>query len=318
MALPSGLAAQVGMKAETTWGTPVTVDRFVPLVSESLTVKVDHLVSEGIIAGRTIVDTDQVKSGNVEVSGELAFEAYEQSIGQLLYHALGSVSSTTASAPYTHTITPGDIANLGLTVQVGKPDTGGTVRPFTYSGCKVDSLNLKVAAGEIATLGVGVMARTVVTNTSLETASFATQAATPFTGIQATTTTWGGGALNVRSFELSIENHLEDRRFLGSAYTSEYKRTARRDVSGSAEVEFESLALFNDFIALTHNDFIVTMTNGTESLGVTMHARIEEFPVEVKDKGLVVVEVPLVAAGDGSDADALTIAYTCDDTSVTN
>ena len=316
MALPSGLAAQIGWAEETTWGTPVTVDTFAPLVSESIGFEKTRLESSGIISGRTILDTDQVKAGNRTVSGDIQLEAYEQSIGTVLKHALGTVS-TTGSGPYTHTITPGDLTGLGLTVQVGRPDVGGTVRPYTFSGCKVESVELAIAAGEIATLGVSVVGKDVATNTALASVSYAAQASRPFTGIEATTSTWGGGALEIKQVSLSIANNLDaDRRFLGTDTIDEPLQAELRTIDGSLEVEFSSLALWEDFASLTYRDLIVTATNSVESLSYTVHARRDGVEPQVGGRGLVTTDIPYVVSGDGSDADAVTIVYTSDDATI--
>ncbi len=316
MSLPSGLARQLGFAEETTWGTPVTVDTFVPLVSESVETTIERLVSQGAIAGRQLPDVDQVKGGNVAVDGDIQIECYEQSIGTLLKHALGS-ASTTGGGPYTHTITPGDRTGLGLTVQLGRPRSDGTVQPFTMAGVKVPSLELSVAQGEIATMGLTLAARNMATNTSLETASYAAQATRPFTGIEATTTTWDGGAINVMNATLSVDNAAElDRRFLGSAYRSEPLQGGRLVVGGTLGLEFDSMTAWNDFAVLTFADLAVTMSNGVESLGWVAHAHLDGASPNVDGDGIVQVDVPYDVAGDGSDSDGITITYVSDDATI--
>lgn len=317
MALPSGLAAQIGWAQESTWGTPVTVSTFAPLVSESISAEFARLESAGIIAGRTILDTDQVKAGNTTISGDIQLEAYEQSIGTLLKHALGSVSSTTASAPYTHTITPGTLTGLGLTMQVGRPATSGTVAPFTFSGVKVESLELSVAPGEIATIGASVVGKAVATNTALAAVSYAAQASRPFTGIEATTSTWGGANPNVTQFNLSIANNLAaERRYLGTKLIAEPLQADLRTIEGTLACEFSSMALWEDYAALTYRDIVVTMTNGVESLSLTVFSRLDSVEPQVGGKGIVMTEIPFVVTGDGSDADAITVIYTADDATI--
>lgn len=317
MALPSGLAAQFGWAEETTWGTPVTVDTFVPLISESMTKpQIDRIKSSGIIAGRTIMDVDQIKTGNRTVSGDVQLEAYEQSVGTLLKHALGT-ASTTGAGPYTHTLTPGDLTGLGLTVQIGVPGTGGTVHPFTFEGCKVNSAEIGFAAGEVTTLGVSFLGKDCVTNTSLESASYAAQATRPLTGIEATTTTWGGSNIDIRSGTLSVNNNLaDDRRNVGTAVVDEPLQAGDREVTGSLTAEFEDLSLYNDFAVVSFADLVVTITNGTESLGWTAHADLTEVSPSVDGKGIVTVDVPYEVAGDGSDADGITLTYVSDDATI--
>lgn len=58
MSLKSGLAAQWGFKAESAWSTPVTVDKFLPLVSETLTAEKERIESASIVAGRRVLTSN--------------------------------------------------------------------------------------------------------------------------------------------------------------------------------------------------------------------------------------------------------------------
>jgi len=153
MALKSGLAAQLGVVKETTWGVPATVTQFVPLVSESLTHEVERLESAGIIAGRQILTDDQWADGNIVASGDAQFELYTRSMGRLWEAAFGTVDTQAAAALYEHTFW---VANErpSLTVQVGKPSVAGTVEPWTFTGMKVAEMDIAFSAGEIVTCGV--------------------------------------------------------------------------------------------------------------------------------------------------------------------
>ncbi|MGK3946779.1 hypothetical protein ABK046_51500, partial [Streptomyces caeruleatus] len=71
------------------------------------------------------------------MAGQITHELSPANIGMLLVQAMGAVS-TSGAGPYTHVITPGPlVATRSLTVQVGTPDFGGTVRPFNFTGCQV-------------------------------------------------------------------------------------------------------------------------------------------------------------------------------------
>ena len=152
MALKSGLAAQIGFVTETTVGVAKTPTLFLPLVDESIELEKERLESEGIYAGRRVLDSDQWNGGNNTVGGDIGLELTNRGLGVLFKHAFGGVA-TTGSGPYTHTFTPGDLSGVSFTTQVGVPGVGGTVHPKTASGCKVASWELACAAGEIATWG---------------------------------------------------------------------------------------------------------------------------------------------------------------------
>lgn len=156
MALKSGLAAQIGFADETTAGTPVAPSLFLPLVEESITLDLERLESDAIIAGRRVLDSDMWNGGNATVAGDIGLELYNRSLTKLFKHMFGAVV-TTGPGPYTHTFTPGDLDDDSLTVQVGRPGVGGTVHPFTYAGIKVASWELACSVGEIATLGLSVV-----------------------------------------------------------------------------------------------------------------------------------------------------------------
>lgn len=149
----TGIDAQIGYALESTVGTPVTVTAFLPLVSETLMQERARLESAGIIAGRTVLTSNQWNGGDITVSGSVQHELYNRGLGKLFTAMFGAVS-TTGAGPYTHTFTPGDLTGDALTVQVGRPATNGTVYPFTYAGMKVASWEIACSAGEIATLGL--------------------------------------------------------------------------------------------------------------------------------------------------------------------
>ena len=72
MAIGSGLSAQFGLKAETVYGTPVTVDRFLEFLNESLVDDVEPVDVFSLGMGRVqrsshIVHVVTGASGSVEL-----------------------------------------------------------------------------------------------------------------------------------------------------------------------------------------------------------------------------------------------------------
>lgn len=156
MALKSGLASQIGFVTETTVGVAKTPTLFLPLVDEGIELEKERLESEGIYAGRRVLDSDAWNGGNNTVSGDVGLELTNRGLGVLFKHCFGTVN-TTGSGPYTHTFSPGDLSGVSFTAQVGVPGVGGTVHPKTAAGCKVASWELACSAGEIATFGLSVV-----------------------------------------------------------------------------------------------------------------------------------------------------------------
>lgn len=317
MAAPSSISCSWGYKQESVFGTPVTVDTFVPLVSETVTQEIERLESEGIMAGRRFLDSDQWKAGPKTVGGDIQLELYEQSIGTLLKVCLGTVN-TSGSGPYAHVLTPGSLTGLGLTQQFGRTDVGGTTRAFTYAGTKFPSWELAVEAGQIGTLGLttfGTVAET--TATGLASVSYAAQGTRPFVANEVTVNSIGGTTTNMKGFKLSCDNGLDlDRRFLGSSMPAEPLEMDRRDYTGELNLEFSSLTDYNRFVNGTEADVLVTLSNGVESLAINVHVRFDGTTPTVNQKGLVLLDQPFRVLGDGTDADAITITYTSDDATV--
>jgi hypothetical protein len=148
VAIGSGMAAQIGWAIETTPGTIVTPTVFNPLVSESLTIERERLESAGIIASQRVAKSDQWNGGNITAGGDIGLELYQKNLSGMFRAMLGA---TSGSGPYV--ITPGDMSDDSLSVQVGLPGVGGTVHPKTLGGAAVASWEIAGSAGEIVTLG---------------------------------------------------------------------------------------------------------------------------------------------------------------------
>lgn len=156
MTARSGLAASVGFGDESTWGVAVAPTVHIPLVSETIGQEIGRLESEGIIPGARMIRSQQWAEGDVKAMGGVQLEFNNVTKGLLLKHMLGGSSST---GPFS----PADLAGLGLSVQVGVPDTtDGTVRPKTLAGGKVASWEVACKKGEIATLGLDLIGRHVI------------------------------------------------------------------------------------------------------------------------------------------------------------
>lgn len=308
MAARSGIATQLGAKAETTWGTAVTVDTFIPLVSESLGIDPNNRVeSNATLAGRRIISSEAWAAGNKVVGGDLGLELPTNStIARLLLeHMMGTVSG---SGPYTYT--PGDLYGKGLTLQVGVPGVDGTVRTKTYEGSKLNTWEIAWSAGEIVTLGLGVIAEDEVTNTALASASYASGAATPFYATRATATI-AGTTVNVKQGTLSGDNKLARRYFGGSTLTSEPIEEERREYTGTLQLEFTDLTQYARFTGGTEFAVVVTFaTASTTSIVLTFHARAEGETPKVGGRGIIDQPFPFKAVGTTTDATGLTIVYT--------
>ena len=232
-------------------------------------------------------------------------------MGLLWKHALGS-AGVTGAGPYVHTFTPGSLDGLGLTIQIGKPDRGGTVRPWNFLGCKTKSWELSVDAGSAAKLKLDYSARDLDKDGTPALATFAPPAALArLKWSHATVATVHGSSPKIKSLSIKGTNGIEDDRlFLGSATIDEQDEIELREYTGEAEVEFANETLFDAFWAGTEADVALTLTRGAASLAITGNTRLDGAAPVVEGRGKLTQKIPFVFVGDGTDADAMTIVAT--------
>jgi hypothetical protein len=149
----SGLSAQVGFKAEATVGTEVVVDKFAEFLSESLSYSATWQRSAGLRAGQAYTRSGRMVITAHDVAGDLTVEYADRGMGTLWKHALGSTITTPtliATTAYKQIHIPGPKTGMGLTIQVGRPQTDGVVKAHTFRGCKCTAWEFSCSDGEIA------------------------------------------------------------------------------------------------------------------------------------------------------------------------
>lgn len=196
MGIGSGLGSQLMAVAETTVGTAVTVSKTYEFLDESLKYGITWLDGAGIKAGQTFKRIGRVSQSRFTVSGDLTLEALDKGLGLLLKHSLGATNGPTqisSSAAYRQIHTPGDKTGLGLTIQVGRPQPDGTVRAFTYRGCKIVAWEFSCSDNALGKWKFTVDGWAQSTATALASASYLT-GMTPFTFADCSTFKLGGTA----------------------------------------------------------------------------------------------------------------------------
>ena len=299
--MPGGADAQIGLVTESTVGTIATPTKFFPFRSENIKQNIEYIDTQTLSARHTVRLT---KRATTSVEGGFTTELANTSLATLLKHCFGNVV-TTGAGPYTHTYTPGDLTGKSMTVQVGRPDAGGTVRAFTYAGTKVANWSLGASVGEFAMLEVGLIGMSESTATALATASYdATWS--PFTFREATLTVGGVAQSAVRDVTLSGTNAVENRHRLGSGNTLQPLQVGLRDYSGSATVEFADLTIYTMFVNGTEAALVLTFSNGTQTLTITCNVQVTGETPEVSGFELLAQTVPFRCVSSTSDAAAIT------------
>ncbi|MCX3064204.1 phage tail tube protein [Streptomyces beihaiensis] len=279
MATGTGLDAQLMVGEESAWGTAVTTDHAFEFNDESLKLDPSFLEPTGLRVGTKYKRASRVSISRRAVSGDLTVEHATLGMGLLWKHALASSATPTAlTAPaYEQVHTPGDFRGLGLTVQVGRPEPAtGTVRPFTYSGCKIGQWELSVSDNAIPTLKVTFDGRDEDTATALAAPSYLSgskvfsfaNATLSLGGTAATasgkTTVTGGTAVATVVTEVSVQGAAPmaaDRYGIGNGgLKSEQLENDTPTITGSLNAEFNKAELYDHYTANDTLPLVLTLT----------------------------------------------------------
>lgn len=313
------VAHQLMYAKETTVGTAVTVTKSVEIVSESLQKSINYADSQGIGSGRRYGgrgrrETSRGAAGAVNI--EVPYVGFEE----WYLNLLGTVTTTQPDAVnsptvYLHTFKPGTLTGKSMTIQKGVEDSGGTVRPFTYRGCKAVSADFSIDADGLLQCAWQIDAFDETTGTAL--ATYADPSPTIFAysegGVYKDDVLLG----SVRAVpSVNITNNLRtDRRFLGgSGIKSEQINRPLDSISGNLDVEFQNLTDFytafeNDTELKLELEFVgdVISDNETYLFRITVNnAHFTGQTPTISDTELVYVSVPFIGLDDAT-LDAVTI-----------
>lgn len=326
MVIGSGLSAQMGMVAESTYGTFVAPTRFLEFVSEELK------NNPGFVNTRSVGDQFQrstrFRTFSKGAAGKIDFEVQNKGFGLLLQHALGSGSAAQVggTTEYTHTLIP-DVTTGGsglmATVQIGRPDTGGTVRSFSYVGGKITEWTLKSELDKALMLSTVWDFQAEDVGQTLATQTLPS-GCTPLIFIDASMTI-DAGAVSVKALEVTGRKALDvDRRFHGAITTKAQPiANGEYEVTGTLTLEFTSLTEYNKFVAGTLSKLVATWSYGTITGAANPYKLVltietlyytGETPT-VKDSGVLLLNLPFKAVYDGTNP-LVKIVYSTSDTAL--
>lgn len=319
MAIRSGLAAQLGLGVESTWGTSVTPTRFYEFSEEGFALSIERIASEGLRAGNRVLRSDRYASGQKAVEGSVTMDMTAENSGLLFKHGLGSVATVnTSGTVYTHTCTLGDPYSLGLTAEVGRPGNDGTVRAFTYSGAKISEFSLSNAVNELLVGEFSFVAKDEATG-SVTTASYpASQELLSFAGA---TITVAGSAYECKDFSVSVNNGLDAERFiLGSQTINQPVAASMTEISGEITAEFKDLTAYNRFVNASHAAIVATWEGsaitGTYKRKISVSIPVARFDGATPNVGgpeILDQQLSFVGLSDGSQ-EPITITVVNTDT----
>lgn len=241
---------QIGFAVESTWGTPVTVSRFLEWDPGASEHSYDPKRIQG--SGMQVGDGGFARADrSVSVIGQaglkLGFDVQSKGLGLLWKAAFGAgVSTNVSGGTYQQLFSTGMTGALldALTMQyaIVRSDAAGTVDAYTYPGCTVSSLELSCDAGDLLKAVLELDAQPPSVATALASASYpslltpfhfgqgaVTIGGSPSTPTSTALSTGGTASPNVRSFSLSLDNspNVDRWRFGGRNQPRSAKRTAK-------------------------------------------------------------------------------------------
>lgn len=293
---------QVGFKAETTYGTPVVVDRFLPFIS------FDMEPEFGIVsavdeqrAGSIVERVDQDDPYIVGCTGSWVGYVPTKGFGLFLSHAFGSIGTAgPTDLNYTHTAVLSASGKNGksITFQDNRPfNPSGTDQPFNWHGSKMLSIEFELDEEAYLKATIELDGEDVDEAGSLAVASFASIATggSKFPWRLATLTI-AGSQVEVKSFRCKVTWPMNvDRRFIrGSALKKEPTPMGKPTIEWDMEVEWTDLTQYNRVRSSTIANriaAIVLTCDGAVALAGTTVPRFElTLPAARFDEGLPGIE----------------------------
>lgn len=286
----------VGVAVESTYGTGVTVTRWLEFTEETLDYNKNVVQGEGLRVGSRVARSGRRVVTTSEAGGDITVECLSKGMGVFWQGVMGAGTSTLVSgATYQQNFTLSD-SPPSLTIQKGLPRTDGTVDPYTYVGSQCDSFELSFGNAEIATLTSTWNSKDVVTGTAYAAPSYSTGAnlfhfangsLSTGTFTAPTTTALASAATpvaNVRGGTLQVNhNPANDRYNFGGGGKKVKPAVGLREITGTLEVEYDSATFRDAVLADTAMSLVLTYTGGALSTGTeTLQLALPELKLDGK------------------------------------
>lgn len=271
----------VGLAKESTFGTAVTPSRWLEF-TEPKPFTIDRGIKQGagLRPGSRVARAARRVKTIRQASGDITVEAFSKGLGLLLEACMGSgVSTLVSGAVYQQVHSLADVLP-SHTIQFGVPNSAGTIRPLTFSGCTVSAWELGGAVGDIATLKTTWDARNWTTATAYTSPSypsggnlFTVESATINTGtvVMPTTTVLGSAGTplaGVKDFKVAMSNAIvADRFFMNNAGLKDRQLPGTRLPTVELNVEYQDNTLWDALEADSDLSLVINLVGGALATG---------------------------------------------------
>jgi len=311
----SGLGAQLGIAAESTYGTFVAPTKFLEFTKESLVLKKTTAQSAGIAAGRLVPLASRRVVTRREVSGSIDLEIANKGMGVLLQALMGTsvtpVQQATSTA-YLQTHTLASVAGKSLTIQKGVPLTTGTVTDKSFLGCKITSGEFSCEVGGMLTGTFEFDGKDCDETQTLAVASYSNMSPFHFGQMALKTGTFGAETAldGIRKVSVKFERPQDVERFYAnqSALKKEPIENDQVKITGTLETDYVATILddlhTSDGATSLVWEFVGPIIASTypETFRITLPAiKLDEGPPVVDGFGVVKPSYNFTALFDGTN-----------------
>lgn len=272
----------IGIGAEVTFKTGVTPTRWFEFEDESIDWDKSVKQSTALRVGSRVARAARRAVVTGQGKGDVVVPAISKGMGLLWESCLGSMVSTLVSGTtYQQVGTFADVLP-SRTVQKGIVEVGGTVDPYTYTGCTVDSWELDFPNADYVKLKTSWDCADVTTATAYAAPSYPAAANLfHFAGgsvYSGTLTAPTSSALasaatalaDVRGGSISCKNSIAGNRFNlgGAGRKSRQVVQGLREITGKVDVEYDNTTFRDAVIADTGMALVLTWTAAALSTGL--------------------------------------------------
>lgn len=282
-----GALGYVGYGIEVTEGTQVVPTKFIPVSSFSFEDTNDFIVPDQIRHSR---DRYIAMAAPYAVSGSMEMELIPNGIAHLLKSAFCAtiVTSAYAGGGYQHVYTPAS-AEPTLSFEGSAND----VLIMRYGGCRVNTIEIKAAFGEIVTASFGLegVNRTKIGSPTAQT--YINTVPFHFSGVDIKA---AGGTLlaTVKDFTFGVNNNIERVGTLRKTRAWRRLDLGMREVTLALTMDFSDTAEYDRFLAETIFDVDLHMAG---PIGTGMGSNPSVLRIQIPNVRWNKVSVPL-SAGD--------------------
>jgi len=258
MSQAQGINEKIIFDTEDTFKTtPISPDAWIlPITSESLR------LSRNLIDSNVLRSNRNAKApvrGNKEIGGDINMEL-SPGLGRIFKHALGTVTTTGATSPYTHTFKIGALPSMCIEKQFLDIDIP---KYFLYNGIKINSLKIATKPEGLIETTISVMGTgETVTNASFDASPVdvdVTYNYSSFDGFQASILDGVSTLGNVSSIDISLENNLDGSVYVINGTGERYSLPdGLTKVSGTLTTLFEDDTLYMK--AMNSEEIKLTLT----------------------------------------------------------